>query len=327
MTTPLTVWSNRRFAPADAAAFERAITPHRVRWAASATASNLVGAASDATLRDEADVAYGQPDVDDLLASRRLRLACLSSAGYTRYDRDDLRAHCRSTGLAICNASGVYDEPCAQQALAMILGITRRLAVTLDEQRTSRDWQYLKHRERSTLLGPSSVVLLVGYGAIARRLAELLAPFHAKVHAFRRTPRGDENCPTSRMAEIDDALGEADHVVNLLPLSDETKHAFDAVRFARFRRGANFYNIGRGDTVDQGALRAALIDGQVGHAYLDVTTPEPLPADHSLWTTPNCFITPHIAGGSADEAMRQTDHFAANLIRFVEGRKVVDRIM
>ena len=327
MTTPLTIWTNHRFAPPLAERFRDAVAPHVVRVAASMQASVLVPAESDPRLRDDADVAFGQPVVEDLLVARKLKLVCLSSAGYTRYDRDDLRAHCKSMGLAICNASAVYDEPCAQHAMAMILAVCRQLPAGLDSQRGDRAWPTSSLRAASRLLSSSTRVAIVGYGAIARRLVELLAPFGVQIEAFRRSPRGDENCKTFAMDRLDAFLPDADHVVNLLPASASTANFFDAARLAWLKPGAAFYNIGRGDTVDQVALAAGLRSDAIGHAYLDVTTPEPLPPDHPLWTTSNCVITPHTAGGSADEGERQIEHFAEQLDRFANNERLLNRIL
>ena len=91
--------------------------------------------------------------------------------------------------------------------------------------------------------------------------------------------------------------------------------------------GARFYNVGRGSTVDQAALLAALQSGRLGSAYLDVLDPEPLPPDHPLWTTQNCFITPHTAGGHHDQDERIVDHFLTNLDAFQRGAPMVDRIV
>ena len=91
--------------------------------------------------------------------------------------------------------------------------------------------------------------------------------------------------------------------------------------------GAIFYNIGRGTTVDQTALLNALKSGRLSAAYLDVTDPEPLPKDHPLWSVPNCYITPHTAGGHAEEFERLATHFLNNLKRFEEGKALVDRVI
>ncbi|HEX8341869.1 MAG TPA: NAD(P)-dependent oxidoreductase, partial [Tepidisphaeraceae bacterium] len=186
-------------------------------------------------------------------------------------------------------------------------------------------WRYLPLRAQSTILGGQKT-LVVGYGAIARRLIELLQPFHLNVTAFRRKPRGDEAAPTLPIDELDAHLGDARIVINILPLSDETSGFFDAGRFARFHPGAFYLNVGRGDTNDQDALADALESGLVAAAYLDVTSPEPLPTDHRLWHLPTCHITPHTAGGSHDEPRRMIAHFVENLERFTSGKEPIDRI-
>ena len=91
--------------------------------------------------------------------------------------------------------------------------------------------------------------------------------------------------------------------------------------------GAVFYNIGRGTTVDQDALGEALRSGRLRAAYLDVTDPEPLPPEHPLWTTPNCVITPHTAGGHDNEWTRLVQHFLANLRRHEAGQPLLDRVI
>ena len=120
---------------------------------------------------------------------------------------------------------------------------------------------------------------------------------------------------------------QADHIVNILPDSAETRHFFNAARFATIKPGAVFYNIGRGATVDQAALLSALGSGRLNAAWLDVTEPEPLPDDHPLLAEPHCFITPHVAGGHRDEATTLVRHFLKNLDRFVQGEPLLDRVM
>ena len=93
------------------------------------------------------------------------------------------------------------------------------------------------------------------------------------------------------------------------------------------KRGAYFYNIGRGGTVDQDSLERALRLGSLSGAYLDVMTPEPLPTEHALWSTPNCFITPHTAGGFDREMTSLVDHFLENLHRFTSGAQLLNRVI
>jgi phosphoglycerate dehydrogenase-like enzyme len=91
--------------------------------------------------------------------------------------------------------------------------------------------------------------------------------------------------------------------------------------------GAVFYNIGRGTTVAQDALLDALRSGRLGAAWLDVTEPEPLPDEHPLWAEPNCFITPHVAGGHVGEAKTLVRHFLKNFDRFICRKPLLDRVM
>jgi phosphoglycerate dehydrogenase-like enzyme len=208
----------------------------------------------------------------------------------------------------------------------MMLATCRQLPAALDSQRGNHGWPYLALRAGSSLLQPSTRIVIVGYGAIARRLVELLAPTGVSILAFRRTVKGDENCRTLTIDTLEEHLRGADHVVNILPAAESTRGFFGTSRFQGMKRGATFYNIGRGDTTDQEALRASLEAGLLSGAYLDVTTPEPLPPEHPLWTTPNCYITPHTGGGSLDETERQVAHFVANVRRFESGESLIDRI-
>src|SRR5207249_11111666 len=160
-----------------------------------------------------------------------------------------------------------------------------------------------------------------------RRLAELLAPFHMDLIGARRSPRGDEPIRIVPISQIDEYLGRADHVIDVLPGGEGARHFFSADRLARMQRSATFYNVGRGETVDQEALVAALQAGHLAGAYLDVTTPEPLPPEHPLWRAPNCWITPHIAGGQQHEMSRLVEHFLENLYRFEQSRPLRNRVI
>ena len=290
--------------------------------AAGITANNLAGSDADPLL-ESADIAFGQPDPNQIVRLPRLRWAQLTTAGYTRYDTPEFRAAVKRNGMIFCNASSIYAEPCAQHVLAMMLSLARRIPQSVDNQRGPRVWLYSELRPESKLLN-GQTVLLVGYGAIARRLAELLALFGMKVIGFRRTPSEPGVLP---IAELDQWLPRADHVVNILPASDQTNGFFNADRFARLKPDANYYNIGRGSTNDESALEAALKQRQFAAAYIDAFDTEPLPPEHPLWTTPNCHITTHTGGGHSDEYERHVETFLENLRRFLAGEPLIDRIM
>jgi phosphoglycerate dehydrogenase-like enzyme len=271
-------------------------------------------------------VAFGQPEVAQVRQCPRLRFVELSTAGYTRYDTPEFRAAMAARGVPVTKSSQVFADPCAQHVLAQMLALERNLPVQLRNQDGPREWRYLNDRFSAGLLNDRRVLLL-GFGAIGRRLAELLKPFGCAVSAFRRTPSGDEGIAIVGEAGLPSALGAADHVVNLLPESDQTRGWMTAARFAQMKAGARFYNIGRGTTVDQPALIATLASGHVGAAYLDVMDPEPLPPAHPLWDAKNCYITCHIGGGTREQDARLAKHFLTNLAAFTSGGKLVDRIM
>ena len=322
--TPLAIWFNAQFPEPAMRLLREGTRPHRLVLASATKSSNLVGGAPDPLLA-EADVAFGQPDPDQLLTTDRVKWVHLDSAGYTRYDRPDLRTAFQARGAALTNSSSVYDDPCAQHLLAMMLAFARQLPQTLLDQHGERPWRTPEHRAKSHLLG-GQTALILGYGAIGRRVAELLAPFRMDVTATRRSPRGDEAVRVVSSDHTDALLPHADHVINILPANPSTERFFTAERLARMKPGSIFYNIGRGTTVDQDALLAALNGGQIAGAYLDVTDPEPLPPDQPLWRAPNCFITPHTAGGHHDEFEQIVRHFLANLERSERGESLLDRV-
>lgn len=321
----LTIFCDASFPEEAERELREGMAGHDLVFAAARTSSNLTSGELDPGLL-EADVAFGQPAIEGLLASSRIRWTHLTSAGYTLYDVAAVREALRSKEIALTTSSSVYAEPCAEHVLAMMLSLARRIPDSLDAQRTSRIWDSAARREQSILLR-GQTVLLLGYGAIGRRIAELLEPFHVRLLAVRRR---DELCPRAEMVlerEIDEALGVAHHVINVLPENEETLGFMSRDRLSRMRSEAIFYNIGRGTTVDQIALLEALQDGRMGGAYLDVTTVEPLAPDHPLWSVPNCYITPHSAGGQRGEHVALVRHFLNCLRRFECGEGLLDRVI
>ena len=148
-----------------------------------------------------------------------------------------------------------------------------------------------------------------------------------KLIGVRRRKRGNESIQIIDESKLSETLPHADHVINLLPANASTMGYFDASRFQLMKSGAYFYNIGRGGTVDQDSLERALRLGSLAGAYLDVMTPEPLPPEHALWSTPNCYITPHTAGGFDREMTSLVDHFLENLHRFTLGAQLLNRVI
>ena len=322
-----TIWTNHGFRPEALEVFKQGLAAagHRLIHSPKSSASVLAAGASDPSM-NEADIAFGQPDVGDVVRLTRLRWVALSTAGYTRYDTPDFRAAMTGRGTLVTNSSQVFADPCAQQMLAAMLALARNLPAQLRNQDGPREWRYLEDRFTATVLTGQSVLLL-GFGTIARRMAELLAPFGCKVTAYRRTPRDDEGVKVVTDAGLSAALGGADHVINLLPDSTATHQLMNPARFAAMKPGARFYNVGRGTTVDQDALIASLKSGHLNAAYLDVMEPEPLPPAHPLWSAPNCFITCHLGGGTGDQDVKLARQFLENLRRFGKGEGLIDRVI
>jgi phosphoglycerate dehydrogenase-like enzyme len=319
----LTIWCNARLAESAAAILAAGVGTHRLLLATQRT-GNLVAGGADPLL-EQADIAFGQPDPQQVIQLPKLRWVHLSSAGYTRYDRPEVYQALRARGAILTNSSQVFNEPCAQHLLAFILAQARQLPRCLQNQFGPRGWPIGQIRPQCRLLLGQSAVLL-GFGAIARRLVELLAPLRMNIAAVRRNPRGDEPIPVHPFAHLSTFLPTADHIVNVLPDSPATARLIGAAHFAAMKPGAVFYNVGRGATVDQAALLAALRSGRLAAAYLDVTDPEPPPPDDPIWSAPNCWITPHTAGGHDDEYDRVVRHFLENLGRFEAGSPLLDRV-
>ena len=322
----LRIWCNNDFGPNDNKALQllqQGTASHQLITFAEKQ-NGLTG--EPRRILESSDVAFGYPDPQAILESQSVRWVQLNSAGYTNYDVEAIKNALRARGTLMSNSSAVYDEPCAQHLLAMMMSLTRNLPRAHDNQREPKSWPMQELRADSYLLN-GQTVLILGFGSIARRLVELLQPLDMKLMAVRRVVKGDESIPVTEVSRVNELLPGADHVVNILPANNETHHFLNAALFEKLKEGAIVYNIGRGVTLDQDALIRSLESGKVKAAYLDVTDPEPLPSDHPLWTTPNCFITPHTAGGHANEKERQVKHFLNNLQRFEKGEPLINRVL
>lgn len=321
----LRIFADLRLPEAAHQLLARGIGPDTLIRAARPVSSVLAKADPDPEF-PTADIAFGQPDLEDIRRSPRLRWAHISSAGFTRYDTPAFREYARGRGLILTNSSSVYARACAEQVFAFMAAQSRALpeALATRTPNGSPDWLRLRAAPRS-LYGSNT--LLLGFGAIARELLALLAPYSMTLTAVRRQPRGDEGIPVITPDAVPAALAAADHVVNLLPDNADSRGWIDRHFFAAMKPGAVFYNIGRGTTVNQADLDTALRSGHLGAAWLDVTEPEPLPDDHPLWTAPRCHITPHVAGGHSDEGEHLVRHFLENLQRFRSGQPLHDRIL
>lgn len=204
--------------------------------------------------------------------------------------------------VAITSGRHFHDRTVAEHALALALGCVRRLPQAVHAQ-DAHTWDRslggalpLNDPERlTTLLGARTLVW--GFGAIGVTTARLLTAFGAQVRGVARSAGEREGYEVLAVEDIDAALPDTDLLVMVLPATPETAGALSRERLALLPARSVVVNVGRGSTVDQEALGQALRAGRLAAAGIDVMVPEPLPADSTLWDTPNLLITPHGAGG------------------------------
>lgn len=325
MTNNLKIFCDTQLGKEPLKRLREGVAPHELIFPSNMVNSPLAKSGPDPVFA-EADIAFGQPDLANIYQSKRLKWAHISSAGFTRYDTAEFRAFVKEHGIMVTNSTTVYAEACAEHVFAFMLAQARRLPESLRARYENGTPDWLRLRHTSPLLKHQKVVIL-GFGGIAIRLLEMLRPFHMEVVAYRRKARGDEGIPVITPAELPEALAQADHVVNILPANADSDNFIAAERLQQMKRGAILYNIGRGTTVNQDALAEALRSGHLGAAWLDVTEPEPLPEGHPLLSLPNCYITPHVAGGHQGEPLTIVGHFLENFRRYLDEAPLLDRIM
>lgn len=249
--------------------------------------------ASSAEVTDEAiaaaDVIVGNLPPARLALARNLRLLQLNSAGHDAYAAPGTIP----AGAALANAVGAYGQAVSEHVFAMVLMLMKHLDGYRDDQRARR---WTDRGPVTTMAGAQ--VLVLGAGDIGQHFAQLAHAHGAHVQGVRRhlgaVPGGFESIHA--MDELPKLLPKADVIAAFLPSSPATRDLVDAEFLARCKPSAYFANGGRGDLVVQADLIEALEQGNIAGAALDVTTPEPLPADDPLWSAPNLLITPHVAG-------------------------------
>ena len=272
-------------------------------------------------LRD-ADAVIGNVNPKLLSGAHRLRWVQLSSAGTDGYTADGVLPE----GAVLTNATGAYGLAISEHMVACLLYMMKNLDQYAADQ-AGHIWH--DHGPVDSIWG--SRTLVVGLGDIGGEFAQRMHALGSQVTGIRRN-RAEKPDYLEGLYQLDalqECLKTADVVASCLPGTRETYHIFDRDAFAQMKEGAYFLNIGRGGAVDSFALANALNSGHLAGAWLDVTEPEPLPADHPLWNAKNIFITPHISGGNhLPETFERIVGIAAdNLARFVAGqplRNMVD---
>ena len=213
-------------------------------------------------------------------------------------------------GVVLCDAAGVHDIPMAEWVVASILAMQRDLPRYVIAQ-SNAEWSPSPDAAREV---NGMRALIVGYGSIGRAVAQRLRAFGAEVDGIALHPREEAH----GMDSLDALLPGADAVIVLLPLTARTRHTVDAAFIAKMKPQALLVNAGRGDVADTSAIVDAAREGRI-RAALDVVDPEPLPADHPLWSTPGVLITPHVGGSSTAFLDRAWRFVGDQVRRYVEG--------
>lgn len=227
----------------------------------------------------------------------------------------------RERGVVLTNGSGIGAGPISESLVLAMLAAAKRFPDLVRAQDRA-EW-LSRPPAYGELQGTKALVL--GYGDIGRALAARLAPFGVEVVGVRR--QLDEDPAVLGPDDWRPRLGEFDWVVVTVASYAANRHLVGAPELAAMKPRAWLLNVTRGWIVDQAALLEALRDGRIGGAYLDVTDPEPLPAESALWRLPNVIVTPHSSWASTRFAERGAALFLDNLGRYLAGaplRNVVD---
>lgn len=227
-------------------------------------------------------------------------------------------------GIAVTYAGGGVAPGVAEHAMALLLALARRVPDLVRTVMPQHQWD-------RTLVAPKArsleggTMAIVGYGHIGRALAQRARAFDMRIVTVSRSakpePLVDQAFPLSQLRE---ALALADVVVVAIALMPETTHLLSDAEFDSCKPGAILINVARGPVLDQPALVRALHSGRLGGAGVDVSDPEPLPADDPLWDAPNVLISPHYAGsGNPNNIRRLAEGAADNLRRLMAGEPLL----
>ncbi|MGN9808367.1 2-hydroxyacid dehydrogenase [Micromonospora sp. BQ11] len=224
-------------------------------------------------------------------------------------------------GVTLCDARGVHDPSTAEWVVTAILAQLRGFPALVRAQ-ARREWAYDEVAPTDEVEGKR--VLIVGAGSIGTAVRARLAPFEVTFTLVARTPRPEQG--VHGVGELPALLPEADVVVLLVPLTDQTRGLVDAGFLAAMRDGALLVNAARGPVAVTDALVAELRTGRIS-AALDVTDPEPLPPDHPLWTMPNVLLTPHVAGSVRGLLPRAYRLVGEQVRRFAAGEPLTNAVV
>jgi phosphoglycerate dehydrogenase-like enzyme len=254
----------------------------------------------------------------------KLRYVQSISAGTDQYDKQAFA----KAGLTLASAAGVNARAVSDHAMALILSLSRRMWDARDNQH-KKFWRGMQGdtAQREDELGEQTLVV-VGLGKIGNRLARLAKAFDMRVLGVRRDPAaGGDADEVHSLDKLKTLLPQADYVALCCPLTPETEKLINAETMKLMKPGAALVNMARGRVVDEPAMIAALQNGQLAMAALDVTVEEPLPESSPLWSLPNVVLTPHSAGETRRYEDNVLDILLENIKHMAAGEKLRNQIV
>lgn len=298
---------------------------HREKLEKAGQGCSFVYTSADEVSKEQvqnANVIIGNVPAKLIEASENLRLLQLGSAGADQYIVPGILGE----HTVLTNATGAYSKSVAEHAFASVLMLQKKLHLYRDAQKRI-DWT-----DCGTVTSMAdATVLVVGLGDIGGHFARMCKALGAYVIGIKRRPSDKPEYVDElyTMEQMTEQLPRADVIFSILPGTAATYHLYTAEMFKLMKNTAIFVNCGRGGAVEGKVLYEAIVNGEIGFAAIDVTEPEPLPADDPLWTLDNVFVTPHASGfyHLPETFERIIDIAADNLGRFVRGeelRNVVD---
>ena len=270
-----------------------------------------------------ANIIIGEPRNEDFQFCERLELMHSPSSGVNYY----VQGGAFPKNAILCCMTGGYGNVLAEHLLGMVLSLCRRLPEYRDQQH-QHQWKIRKYDKQLE----GSTLLILGAGDIGTTVARWMRPMVGKIIGVRRVARDFPDCYDEMitLAELDEHLGEADIIVCALPHTPETVNLLNRERLGKIKRDAVLVNGGRGSLIDQEALCDLLAEGRFWGVGLEVTQPEPLPADHPLWDQPRLIITPHAAGNSfapdSPLVRKIWDSIIPNVSRFLRGEEPQNQV-
>ncbi len=254
-------------------------------------------------------------DQGSLKYAKNLKYIGLFATGYNNIDTE----YCRAHGIRVCNAGSYSTDAVAQHTFALILSFFSRVG---EYSGFVKDGGWIRSETFSPFICTHNelygkTIGIIGYGSIGSKVAKIANAFGMKVLAYTRTLKTDADV---EFVSFDKLLETSDIVTVHCPLNEQSAKMFNREAFDKMKNTALFVNTARGGVVDEQALRAALDEGKIGGAAIDVLTVEPMGSECVLDGAPNCVITPHVAWAPVETRQRLIGIVSGNIEAWLAGK-------